>query len=235
MADSNRKTNALTGEALKRFGKHVSREKALLLFIGTMLACALPALNGIRLWDRIPEIVETGLIGSDGRDDSLPRAVLVYGVPGLMCALNLICHGQLWLNQKRGTLPATPVRLIGRGGIPFISVLFVSAAIIRAAGEKPDISFFAPCILSLLLMLAGGHFFDCPRSSKLALHLKAIEYKEKAWQTTHRIAGICCMAAGLITLTVLMLAGSLDLAVLGVTLLLLAFPIVYACKIANRS
>ena len=99
---SNKKKKKLPGmtrememESARMFGKHVTKEKAILLLVVTMLACAMPIQVGIRLWDQIPEIVETGLIGMDGKDDSLPRAAVVFLVPGLMCLLNLICHGQL--------------------------------------------------------------------------------------------------------------------------------------------
>ena len=38
---------------------------------------------GVRYWDQIPEIVETGLIGPGGKDDSLPRwAVAFLHCPG---------------------------------------------------------------------------------------------------------------------------------------------------------
>ena len=72
---SNRKAIAKTPDAgqleiesVKLFGKHVSREKGRALLAATMLACALPMLLGIRLWDQIPEIVPSGLIGVDGQD-----------------------------------------------------------------------------------------------------------------------------------------------------------------------
>jgi len=49
------------------FGKHLSPEKQRALLIVTLTACALPMILGVRMWDRIPEIVETGLIGPGGR------------------------------------------------------------------------------------------------------------------------------------------------------------------------
>lgn len=84
-----------------------------------MIACALPMITGVRLWESIPEIVETGITRMDGRDDSMPRALVVFGIPGLMCLLNLIVHIQLYLNQQRMTLPKTFVRLFGRWAFPF--------------------------------------------------------------------------------------------------------------------
>ena len=49
------------------FGKHLSPEKQRALLIVTLTACALPMILGVRMWDRIPEIVETGLIGPGGQ------------------------------------------------------------------------------------------------------------------------------------------------------------------------
>ena len=110
----NKKAIPMTGEAqaqaVRLFGRHVSREKACILFAVTMVACALPMITGVRLWESIPEIVETGITRMDGRDDSMPRALVVFGIPGLMCLLNLIVHTQLYLNQQRMTLPKTFVR-----------------------------------------------------------------------------------------------------------------------------
>ena len=50
------------------FGKHLSPEKQRALLIVTLTACALPMILGVRMWDRIPEIVETGLIGPGGQN-----------------------------------------------------------------------------------------------------------------------------------------------------------------------
>jgi hypothetical protein len=44
-------------------------------------------LLGLRLWELIPPVVQTGLVSAEGLDDSMPRAVLVFGVPGLFCLL----------------------------------------------------------------------------------------------------------------------------------------------------
>ena len=199
----------LEREASRHFGKHVSREKALVTLIFSLLTCSAPMLLGLRLWATIPELVETGLIGPGGEDDSLPRAVLVFGVPGLMCVLTLICHGQLWLHQKTERVPPTPIRLLGRWTIPVISVLLCSFWIARAGGQQPEGVFFLPSALGLLLLLLGAHFFDCPRESGVAFHFKSIEHWETPWRRTHRFTGICWMLAGLQLLIFYFTMGSL--------------------------
>lgn len=214
-------------EASRTFGKHVSTPKAAVTLLLTLAACASPMLLGIHLWVRIPPVVETGLIGPGGQDDSLPRAVLVFGVPGLFCILNLICHGQLWFHQKAKKIPPTPVRLLGRWGIPILSVILSCWWILHAANEKMTEAWSIPCVFALILLLMGAHFFDCPRNTVVAFHLKPFERSTEIWNSVHRIAGVCWMLAGLQLLVFLFSLGRLPWysAVLTVLLLVLHFPV----------
>ena len=213
-------------EASRYFGKHVTSAKAAVSLCFALLTAASPMLVGLRLWAQIPEIVETGLTTVGGEDDSLPRAVLVFGLPGLMCVLTLICHGQLWLHQKTERLPPAPIRITGRWSIPVISVLLCSFWHRRAAGLQAELSFFLPCLLALLLILLGAHFFDCPRDSQIAFRFPSILHWETPWRETHRLAGVCWMLAGLQLLVFYFVLGMLPWYsfVLAVLLLLSEFP-----------
>ena len=192
-----------------RFGQHVSPRKALLTALGTTLCCALPMLLGLRLWGQIPAIVETGLIGPGGVDDSMPRAVLVFAVPGLGCVLNGITHAQLWLHQRAQKVPPTPIRVLGRWTLAPITVLLSSLWILHAAGETMDLRFLLPCVLGLLLLILGGRFLDLPRDSALGFRLEKIRYDQRKWDLTHLTAGICWMAAGLLVIGLRMALGTL--------------------------
>ena len=213
-------------EATRYFGRHITPVKALVSLCFALLTAASPMLLGLHLWKQIPEIVETGLTTVGGEDDSLPRAVLVFGLPGLMCVLTLICHGQLWLHQKTGRLPPAPIRITGRWSIPVISVLLCSFWHRRAAGLQAELSFFLPCLLALLLILLGAHFFDCPRDSQIAFRFPSILHWETPWRETHRLAGVCWMLAGLQLLVFYFVLGTLPWYsfVLAVLLLLSEFP-----------
>ena len=213
-------------EATRYFGRHVTPAKALVSLCFSLLTAASPMLLGLHLWKQIPEIVETGLTTVGGEDDSLPRAVLVFGLPGLMCVLTLICHGQLWLHQQTELLPPAPIRITGRWSIPVISVLLCSFWHRRAAGLQAELSFFLPCLLALLLILLGAHFFDCPRDSQIAFRFPSILHWETPWRETHRLAGVCWMLAGLQLLVFYFVLGTLPWYsfVLAVLLLLSEFP-----------
>ena len=79
-------------QGAKFFGKHVSREKGRALLIISLIACALPMILGAKYWNQIPLIVESGLVGTDGKDDSIPRWMVAFGLPALMMLLNFLCH-----------------------------------------------------------------------------------------------------------------------------------------------
>ena len=221
-------------EASRLFGRHVSDAKALALCLCSVLACAAPMLLGLRLWEAIPPVVTTGLLSTEGVDDSMPRAMLVFAVPGLFCVLDLICHAQLWLHQRAQKLPPMPIRLTGRWTLPVLSVLLCAFWMKRAAGETLSLAFYVPCLLALLLLLLGAHFFDCPRSERLAFHLRAIEYKEAAWRRTHRLAGVCWMLGGLLLLALYFGTGRLPVFSAVPLLLLLLAPLPAAYVFAGK-
>ena len=187
-------------EASRLFGRHVSTPKALCVGLASLLCCLLPMLLGLRLWEKIPALVQTGLIGPGGTDDSVPRAVLVFGVPGLFAVLDLISNAQLWLHQKLEKLPPTAVRVTGRWGIAVLGTLLCPFWLLRASGTSVTALFYLPCLLALLLMLLGSHFFDCPQGAKLAFRFKRIACSEEAWRKTHRAAGVGWLLAGLLLL-----------------------------------
>lgn len=215
-------------ESARLFGKHVSRTKGRLLLAVTLVCCALPVLLGLRLWDEIPEIVETGLIGADGKDDSLPRAAVVFALPGLMCLLDLLAHYQLMVNQRRMTMPKPYVRLVGRWGFPVISVLFCGGMMLQSAGRAWDLPFVAPCALGLLLLLLGSHLFDCPRDSRVSLGFALAGRPGADWDAVHRFTGGVWLAAGLLAIAGTMAGTAWNAAVCGV--LALAVPAVYVWR-----
>ncbi len=193
-------TRAQEREASRVFGRHVSGPKALCVLLASLLVCLLPMLLGLRLWDRLPPVIRSGLIGPDGADDSMPRSVLVFGVPGLFAVLDLICHGQLWLHQKAERIPPLSVRLFGRWGMPVLATALCPFWLLGAASEERTVLFYIPCALAITLLLLGSHFFDCPRGARFSFRLPRILYDDQAWRITHRTAGVSWMLAGLLLL-----------------------------------
>ena len=216
------------------FGKHVSPEKQRALLIVTLAACALPMILGIRLWNQIPEIVETGLIGPGGKDDSLPRWAVALGLPGLMCLMEAIAHFMLLQYQKRMKIPPAFNRMMGRWGFPTISVLFCSGAILETSGQGLTMNFYTPCILGLALMLLGSHMFDCPENAKLALRFSFTTNNPMLWKEVHRFAGWLWMLAGLVVIAGAMVSTETTFFSALLVLVALLVPMLYGRSRASR-
>ncbi len=217
----------LEREAASIWGRQVSKEKGCALLCAATIACALPMVLGLRLWEQVPEIVQSGLIGLDGKDDSLPRWIVCLGLPGLMCVLNLITHGQLLFNQKRGTMPPKASRLLGRWGFPVISVIFCSGMILEnATGTALPMTFVTPCVLGLALMLLGAHMIDCPPDARIALRLSCCR-DERSRRAVHSFAGHLWLASGLWLIACAMLGRASFALIVPSVLPALAAPVLF--------
>ena len=182
-------------------GHHVPEGKGRLLLLFTALACLAPCALGVRLWEKSPPIVETGLIGLNGEDDSLPRWALVFLLPGLFFALDVINHVQLRRFQRLERVPPRYTRLMGRWGFPLVGRALCAWAIPSGAGEGALAGTLFPLWgAGLLLMLAGGHFLDCPRGARFSLGGLPGMDDPSVWRDVHRFAGLCSLAAGLLLL-----------------------------------
>lgn len=189
------------------FGKHVSKEKAIVLLIVTSIACALPLLTGLRLWDSIPEMISSGRTLPNGKEDAIPRWALVYVMPGFFLLLNLITHIQLAYHQKKMIVPPSHIRLMGRWGFSVLSVLFCSGMVFKSVGQDMfQSTVVIPAAMGLLLAIAGSHMFDCQFNSKISLGFLADLKDEQSWKKVHRFAGYCWMAAGIVIIAMAMAA-----------------------------
>lgn len=188
-------------QGAKAFGKHVSKEKGRLLLVVTLLACAAPVVMGLRLWNAIPELYETGIVTASGQDDSLPRWALVFVIPGLMCLLNFLCHHRLLVSQQQMVLPKVYFRLVGRWGFPIISVLFAGGLLREAAGLTPlQMTYLTPCVLGLGLMILGAQMYDCREDAFLALRYSFLRDDPTLHRDVHRFAAHVWLAVGLVCL-----------------------------------
>lgn len=219
----------IDAQSAKMFGKHASKEKRTVLLIATLLACAAPMLLGARMWNQIPEIVPSGLIGSNGQDDSIPRWMVAFGLAGLMCLLNFLSHFQLKRFQGKMSLPPVHVRLMGRWGFPILSVIFCTGMIRQSVGGQPlPLGAVAHNVLGLLLMLLGAHMYECPRDARIALRLPVVQNSDSSWNAVHKFAGLCWLAAGLVIIILSMISQMLSPLTAVLALGALAAPVIYA-------
>ena len=194
-------------------GRHVIPSAAYVMFPFAAAVSLLPVLAGLRLWDRIPETVYSGIVSVTGQADSMPRPGLVFGLPCLLTVLTIICHIQLWLHQRLGNLPPGFVCVFGRWGMPAFSVLVITTFIRLGAGIPVSVPYLGLCGLGLLLLLAGSRILSMPEGRELTLKNMILsgDYETPAETaavgSTRLSAGIVLLVLGTAFLTFLMARG----------------------------
>lgn len=234
--DKTREAQELEAASARILGRHVSREKGILLLTATVLACVAPMVLGLRLWDELPAVIETGLVDANGRDDSLPRWALVFMVPGLFTLLDLITHVQFLIHQKKNKVPPKQIRFFGRWGWPLVALVCCAVAMPRCAGRGEIVApLLTSWALGLLMMLLGGQFLDCPRDARIALRFPECTASEEVWRAVHRFSGALWLAMGLLVIySAAMAKGASLLAAAPVAAAVLA-PLVYAKALGQRA
>ena len=183
-------------EAAQLFGKHVSREKGIVLLVLSATACLLPLVLGIRLWDRLPEQFATGFVRYGGVDDPVPRWMVIPGVQLFFLVLNLAVHGQLWFHQKKLTVPPGQLRVVGRWGCPILSIIVSGMMLWSGAGVEAPELFAGLCFLSIVLFVGGSYLWGCPRDAKVALPVWKDPDGHDNWDRVHTTVGKLCLAGG---------------------------------------
>ena len=110
-------------------------------------------------------------------------------------------------------VPPKQIRVLGRWGIPFVGTFLSTTIIQYAAGEAVlPLAFTVSCILSLAMMLLGGHLWDCPADAVISLkHAFTGTVQEgDLWKSVHRLAAVLWLAAGLAALLDTMLHSRLS-------------------------
>lgn len=209
----------------------MTREGKTILLV-TAVACLLPMLLGAILYQEIPEIVPTGIVGREGKDDSLPRVMVAFGLPLLLCLLDVLANYQMNTDPKRIYGPAF-IRGLCTWGFPVLSVVCCDVLILEAAGREAGLKVYTPLIVGMALLVLGGHFLRCKPGSLTALPLPWSRRNGQNFTATHRFAAWLWMATGLALLAVTSLTVTSDWITGVAVAVVLAAPVFYSWNLSR--
>jgi len=184
----------------------LKKNKGLLILTSVMFL--LPAVIGVLLWNRLPEIVPTHW-GMDGNADGWSsRAFAVFGLPLILLAVHWLC---LWIterdNRKRGQSAKIMRLMIWL--VPVISI-FGSCSIYAAALGYPMDNTRVPLLfLGLILSIVGNYLPKTIQNRTIGIKIKWTLEDEANWNATHRLAGKLWTVGGLLLIVAAFLPGEL--------------------------
>ncbi len=164
----------------------------------------LPAVAGIILWDKLPDVMTTHWGGDGVADGFSGKAFAVFGLPLILLVLFWVCvlasskdpnaedHNNKMMKVVLWLMPVLSV-----------VVSFITYAIALDVNINIPAVFFI--LMSVMFLVIGNYLPKCRRSRTMGIKLPWTLSNDENWNTTHRFGGKVWMLCGLAMLACMFL------------------------------
>ncbi len=199
----------------------------------TTLICLLPILLGIIVYEQLPETIAVHFNSSGVGDNYLPKAVVVFALPVLFCAINAYSHFRLYAEPKNSNI-ANITKAILQWITPLLSVIVMPITLFISMGVSIPIIIIVQSAVGVIIIAIGNYFPKCKSNYTVGIKLPWTLSSEDNWFKTHRFSGYLWVIGGF----VLLLNGIFSLSVY-ITLITIAvlviLPFVYSYTSYQKS
>ena len=192
----------------------------------TTLICLIPIVAGALLYSRLPETMATHWNMSGEPDGWSSRAFAVFGLPGILLAVNLLVPFGLRADPKRANMSEALVG-ITVWIIPVISLLCCGLTLARGLGYAVHVEFWVPIFMGVLFIFIGNYLPKTKQSYTMGIKLPWTLNSEENWNRTHRLAGYLWVLGGLLFIVMSFVGWSLA-AFLIILAVMVLVPTVYS-------
>lgn len=161
----------------------------------TTLACLLPMLMALAVYDRLPDLVAVHFNFAGEADSYAPKAMAVFGLPLLMAGINLITNIALDHDPKRANA-SKMLALVGRWTVPVMSFVVMGITILKSLGAEIAINKVLPAIIGVLFFAIGNYMPKCKQNYTVGVKTPWTLSSEENWNKTHRLSGYLWMGMG---------------------------------------
>ena len=166
------------------------------MLIWTTLVCLIPILVGAAVYSRLPETMATHWNLNGEPDGWSSRPFAVFGLPGILLAVNLFLPFALKADPKRGNMNEKLVA-ISLWTIPVVSLLCCGLTLARGLGYEVRVERWVPIFMGVLFIVIGNYLPKTKQSYTMGIKLPWTLASEENWNRTHRLAGFLWVIAGL--------------------------------------
>ena len=192
----------------------------------TSLICLLPMLVGALVYSRLPEQVATHFDLQGNPDGWSSRAFAVFGLPGILLAVNLLIPFALQADPKHKNMSGALVNIV-IWTVPVVSLLCSGLTLGRALGYDLRIEMVLPVFMGVLFILIGNYLPKTKQSYTMGIKLPWTLASEENWNRTHRLAGFLWVLGGAYFIVMSFIGWNLIAFLIPIVLMVLA-PTVYS-------
>ncbi len=162
-----------------------------------VVLCLLPCLLGIYLWDQLPAQLPTHFGLNNEANQYSSKAFAVFGIPVFMAVITLVCVWGLGKDPKHARQSAALQTVCAF--IPAsISCILGPCSYFIALGKTVNITLVVCVFLGIVFVVIGNYLPKCRRNYTMGIKLPWTLADDNNWNYTHRIGGICFIAAGFV-------------------------------------
>lgn len=205
------------------------KKHIVLSLVGTLL----PMVAGLLLWNQLPDTMVThwGVSGADGISG---KGFAVFGLPAILAALDLLALIVTAADPRQNGQNKKALGLIF-WIMPLLSWSVCSTVFAVAMGKEVDILVILPLLMGMLFLVMGNYMPKVKQNSTLGIKISWTLRNEENWNKTHRLAGKLWVGGGLACMVTMLLPAEWMMGViLGVTLIMVAVPMIYSYSIYKK-
>ena len=193
--------------------------------IASSLALLIPVIVGLLLWNKLPDPMPSHW-GINGEVDGWSsKAFMVFGIPGLMLALQWVCIFASMADPKYENYNPKMIRLMF-WICPAIGLVLCCMVYPQAMGYSVPIEVIMPMLMGVLFMVVGNWLPKCQQTYTMGIKLPWTFASEENWNATHRFGGKVWFFGGIATMLTAFL-GSFWL-LIGILALMVILPTLYS-------
>ena len=195
--------------------------------IVTTLACLLPAVAGLILYDKLPDRFPVHFNANGEPDGYAGRLFGVLGMPLILAAVNLPVHFALRTDPKKQNM-SPALKLVSYWFAPVISIVMNGVILAYAMGAKISITTVVLLFLGILFIVIGNYLPKTKQAYTMGIRLPWTLASEENWNRTHRLAGFLWVIGGAATVLLALLRVMSIWVPLGILLVMSIVPTVYS-------
>ena len=163
--------------------------------IWTTLVCLIPIVAGAMLYSRLPETMAIHW-GLDGEPNGwASRAFAVFGLPGILLAVNLLTPFMLRAAPKHENM-STALKKVAIWSIPLLSLVCCGVTLAAGMGYRVKVERIIPVLVGVLFIIIGNYLPKTKQSYTMGIKLPWTLNSEENWNRTHRLAGFLWVLGG---------------------------------------
>ena len=162
----------------------------------TTLACLLPLLAGVFLWNRLPAQVPIHWNYAGQVDGYGARGLLVFGIPAGMAAAHLLLQFLLNYDPRRQNM-AKALRALTLWLLPAMSIILCGLTYLQVLGISAPVQVIVPLLIGVLFLAIGNYLPKCRTNYTMGIRTPWTLDSPENWSRTHRLGGYCFAISGL--------------------------------------